>query len=60
MATLKLDRKRPDAAIPLLVDAVNNLLPVGTRIKTVGKAPSIGEWSLISSSADSKEYERRK
>lgn len=58
MATLNIDRKKPDTAIPQLVQAVNSLLPVGMLVKVRGNPPKIGTWVAVSSDDTGTEYER--
>ncbi|MCI8648399.1 MAG: hypothetical protein HFE76_16765 [Firmicutes bacterium] len=58
MATLNIDRKKPDTAIPQLVQAVNSLLPVGMLVKVRGNPPKIGTWKAVSKDEAGTEYER--
>ena len=58
MANLKLDRKKPDVAIPQLEKAINNLFPVGMRVRTSTGPPEIGTWKIVSTIEDLTEYER--
>ena len=58
MATLNIDRKKPDTAIPQLVQAVNSLLPVGMLAKVRGNPPKIGTWKAVSKDEAGTEYER--
>lgn len=58
MATLNVDRKKPDSAIPQLEKAVNTLLPVGMLVKVRGTPPKIGTWKAVSSDDTGTEYER--
>lgn len=58
MATLNIDRKKPDTAIPQLVQAVNSLLPVGILVKVRGNPPKIGTWVAVSQDEAGTEYER--
>lgn len=58
MATLRLDRKAPDVAIPQIVDAINHLMPIGMRVKAAGKPPKIGTWKQVGSDGGLVEYER--
>lgn len=58
MENLRVDRKHPDAAIPQLEKAINELLPVGLIVKSRGAAPGIGRWKLVGTSGDAREYER--
>lgn len=58
MATLKVDRKKPDIAIPQIEAAINTLLPVGMRVKVTGKPPNIGIWKAVSSDDTGLEHER--
>lgn len=58
MATLNVDRKRPDSAIPQLEKAINTLLPVGMLVKVRGNPPKIGTWKAVSTDDRGTEYER--
>lgn len=58
MATLNVDRKKPDSAIPQLEKAINTLLPVGMLVKVKGTPPKIGTWKAVSSDDTGTEYER--
>lgn len=58
MEILKVDRKKPDTAIPQLEAAINTLLPVGTLLHARGKPPTIGKWKELSRTDGIIEYER--
>lgn len=58
MATLNIDRKKPDTAIPQVVQAINTLLPVGMLVKVRGNPPKIGTWKAVSTDDMGTEYER--
>lgn len=59
MATLKLDRKKPDTAIPLIEKTINTLFPIGIQL-TGKKPPEIGDWKMISTNENGNVYERIK